>query len=225
MLIKMNNNSEELRYRLARESMVKLMQEKGILRNPNVISVFSKIPRHLFVEQALWDRAYFDTPLPIGANQTISHPSTVARMTELLDVQPSHRILEIGTGSGYQTAILAELSQMVYSIENHQELHIKARQLIANLGYYNVELRYGDGSPGYDDAAPFDRILVTAGSPSIPRVLCFQLTESGRMVIPVGDRNCQRLTLIQRHNDELIIEEYDSCIFVDLIGRHGFHPQ
>lgn len=218
-------NSCDMRFQIARETMVELLQKRGILRTPRLISVFLKVPRHHFVEQALWDRAYLDSPLPIGVHQTISHPSTVARMTELLDLQPSHRILEIGTGSGYQTAILAEIAQIVFSIENQTELHRKAKTILADMGYDNLRLFLGDGSQGLEQDAPFDRIIVTAGSPTIPRVLCHQLTDSGKMVIPVGNHDTQKLTLIQRHNDELIIEHYDSCVFVDLIGLHGFKSQ
>ncbi|MBN1356004.1 protein-L-isoaspartate(D-aspartate) O-methyltransferase [bacterium] len=216
------NGKEEYRFRTARETMVADLVSRGVLCNPSVIQAFLKVPRHLFLDEALRDRAYQDQPLPIGNGQTISHPSTVAGMTELLDIRPGSRILEIGTGTGYQAAILAELAGKVFSIETIVNLARKARKILEHLGYYSIRMKTGDGSRGWPDSAPFDRIVVSAGTQVIPPKLIGQLTDGGRMVVPIGSRDTQVITSVIRDGSNLTIQEHDRCRFVDLVGKYGW---
>jgi len=217
---------ETLRDTLNREKMVAYLRASGCLTLPDVIDAFMRIPRHIFVDPALQRRAYLDLRLPIGCDQTISKPSTVARMTEILAVQPRHRVLEIGTGCGYQTAILGLLSRKVYSVEWHSQLVRKAREILTQLSLPTVRIEQGDGSQGWPAAAPFDRIIMTAGAPSIPESVCYQLTPGGIMVLPVGPRNKQELTRITRSDTtgETIfdVSRRGPCAFVDLIGKNGW---
>ncbi len=192
------------------------------IADARVLEAMRKIPRHLFLEEALGDRAYDDSALPIGEKQTISQPFSVALMTQALALQATEKVLEIGTGSGYQTAILAELAARVYSIERVKSLALKARERLDRLGYRNVAVRNSDGTYGWGEAAPFDAILVAAGSPSIPSMLVEQLREGGRLVIPVGDRNAQVLQLGVKQRGLLVLSCLTDCTFVPFIGAFAW---
>lgn len=187
-----------------------------------VLSAMATTPRHVFVDEALRERAYGDHPLPIGQGQTISHPYTVALMTEALELQGTERVLEIGTGSGYQTAILAKLCANVFSIERIAALATRARRVLDQLSLYNVALRVGDGTIGWNAEAPFDAIIVTAGTPQLPRPLLSQLRAGGRLVVPIGEEDSQVLLRL-RVDASGVTEEYiGDCRFVKLLGRYGF---
>jgi protein-L-isoaspartate(D-aspartate) O-methyltransferase len=192
------------------------------VHHPRVLEAMRDVPRHLFVSEDQKPRAYEDRALPIGSGQTISQPYIVAIMTALLGPESHHRVLEIGTGSGYQTAILARLAKHVITIERHSTLAEAAGQVFAELGLTTVEIRVGDGTEGLPDEAPFDRILVTAGAPAIPESLKQQLASGGRLVLPVGPSGYQYLTVIDRVGDTFQQQERDACVFVPLIGRHGW---
>jgi len=185
----------------ARERMVRLDIEARGIHNPEVLRAMRATPRHLFVPPRLQDQAYADIPLPIGHRATISQPFIVAMMTELLEPDPAHRVLEIGTGSGYQAAILAQLAKHVYSIEIVPELAKSAREALARMGYRNVTVRQGDGYQGWPEEAPFDRIVVTAAPPEIPRALIDQLRRGGRLVLPVGELPNQELVVLEKKSD------------------------
>ncbi|MGQ9509605.1 MAG: protein-L-isoaspartate(D-aspartate) O-methyltransferase [Thermodesulfobacteriota bacterium] len=206
----------------AREKMVEEQIVARGIRDSRVIAAMKKIPRHLFVEEALQNQAYSDHPLPIGEKQTISQPYMVALMTEALQLTGKERILEIGTGSGYQTAILAELAQEVYSIERIRSLAIKARKLLYELGYYHVEIKIFDGTAGWPEKSPFDAILVTAGAPDIPPPLYDQLAMGGRLVIPVGNAYGQDLLRVTKTKEGPKKEDLGGCRFVKLIGKYGW---
>jgi len=187
-----------------------------------VLEAMRTVPRHLFVSEALQDQAYGDFPLPIGENQTISQPYIVAEMTQALEITQDDRVLEIGTGSAYQTAILAEIAFRVYTIERVRNLFVKARRLLDQLGYHNVVARCSDGTLGWPDESPFEAIIVTAGAPEVPEKLVEQLTIGGRMVIPVGDRFSQTLLRIRREEDGIHKTDLGGCRFVKLIGECGW---
>jgi protein-L-isoaspartate(D-aspartate) O-methyltransferase len=209
-------------YRIARERMVKdQLMPRGI-KDPGVLKAMGKIPRHLFVEEALVGEAYNDHPLPIGHQQTISQPYIVALMTQALELTGQEKTLEIGTGSGYQTAILAELSEKVYTVERIRSLMEKARRLLHQLGYTNVLFSAFDGTLGWKAYEPYDAIMVTAGAPRVPEPLCEQLAEGGRMIIPIGDKFSQELIKIVRNKDQFRQQNLGGCRFVDLIGTHGW---
>jgi protein-L-isoaspartate(D-aspartate) O-methyltransferase len=217
-----NHSSND--YQRARQRMVeKQLTARGI-RDPKVLEALSRVPRHLFVEEALASRAYGDHPLPIGEQQTISQPYIVAQMTEALGLGPQDRVLEIGTGSGYQAAVLAELAQRVYTLERIGPLMRKAKILLERLGYRNVVVKLSDGTLGWPEQAPFDAIMVTAGGPEVPEPLLDQLAPGGRMVIPVGrNRMAQTLVkLVKNDAGRVSRESLGGCRFVDLIGKHGF---
>ncbi len=200
------------------------IRSRGI-RDERVLRAMAKIPRHLFVDEGLIDQAYNDSPLPIGEKQTISQPYIVALMTEALELGGREKVLELGTGSGYQAAILAELADRVFTIERIASLAQKARRILESLNYYNVVIRVGDGTYGWREECPFDAILVAAGSPSIPRTLVEQLAVGGRMVIPVGGRYTQnliKLTRLSENADDVRQEDLGGCRFVSLIGEHGW---
>lgn len=197
------------------------LQARGI-HNPQVLRIMEKVPRHLFVPEELQEYAYEDHPLSIGCGQTISQPYMVAIMTELLDLKPSDKVLEVGTGSGYQTAILAELANFVVSIERIKVLAENAEQRLRNLGYTNIKIICGDGSSGYSPESPYDAIIVTAGSPEVPESLKTQLNEGGRLIIPVGGSSLQVLLKITKKGNEYLVEKHTSCIFVPLIGNEGW---
>ena len=202
----------------SRERLVQTLREEGI-HNPRMLAAISKLARHRFIDEALASRAYDNKALPIGYGQTISQPYVVARMTELiLDDKPLRTVLEVGTGCGYQTAILAEVAEWVYSIERILPLHQQARERLPELGYNRVRLRHGDGYQGWPEQAPFDAILVTAASLSVPDALLQQLAVGGRMVIPVGSPGLQILKLIRRSDAGYEEQELDAVSFVPLIA-------
>uniref|UniRef100_A0A7C4EJT7 Protein-L-isoaspartate O-methyltransferase n=1 Tax=Fundidesulfovibrio putealis TaxID=270496 RepID=A0A7C4EJT7_9BACT len=207
----------------SRERMVRdQIMARGVTAT-RVLSVMRKVPRHLFVEEALKPQAYEDHPLPIGSGQTISQPYVVALMTQALDVQPGMKVLEIGTGSGYQTAVLAELDAVVYSVERVPELHMRAKNRLAAMGYGKVHLKLDDGTLGWPDAAPFDRILVTAGGPAIPQPYIEQLADPGLLVIPVGpERRSQQLVVLRKRDGKIARKSLGDVAFVDLVGQHGW---
>jgi protein-L-isoaspartate(D-aspartate) O-methyltransferase len=192
------------------------------VRNARVLDAMRTVPRHLFVPTHARAESYADRPLPIGQGQTISQPYIVAAMSELLAPEAGDRVLEIGTGSGYQTAVLAALSREVVTIERHAELAAQAGRVLADLKIANVDIRVGDGSRGYPDGGSFDRILVTAGAPAVPESLKAQLAPGGRLVIPVGPSHFQHLLVIDRRGDRFVETQGDACVFVPLIGREGW---
>ncbi|MEW6649615.1 MAG: protein-L-isoaspartate(D-aspartate) O-methyltransferase, partial [Chloroflexota bacterium] len=202
-----------------REAMVREQIERRGLRNPRLLAALGKVPRHRFVPDALRPRAYEDGPLPIGMGQTISQPYIVALMTSLLALQGGERVLEVGSGSGYQAAILAELATEVHSVERHAGLLQRAAQTLAELGYGNVHLHGGDGSLGWQDAAPYDAIIVTAAAAAPPPPLLEQLAEGGRLVIPVGSRTDQVLQVWSKQGGKLDFESIIPVSFVPLRGR------
>ncbi|MFH1091842.1 MAG: protein-L-isoaspartate(D-aspartate) O-methyltransferase [Pseudomonadota bacterium] len=211
-------------YTLARQKMVENQIKARDIIDQRVIKAMLKIPRHLFVEEALAHRAYGDSPLPIGEQQTISQPYIVAQMTEALELKGSERVLEIGTGSGYQAAILAELCYRVYTIERIRSLMMKARAVLEEMGYHNVFFRLDDGTLGWSEQAPFEAIVVTAGAPEVPAPLMEQLAPGGRLVIPVGkSRQTQSLMkLIKDESGRITSLNLGDCRFVDLVGNHGW---
>jgi len=200
------------------------LRSRGI-RDVRVLKAMEKIPRHIFVEEALRDQAYSDGPLPIGENQTISQPYIVALMTEALELKGHEKVLELGTGSGYQTAVLAELAGRVLSIERIAFLSSKARKILDSLHYFNIALRIGDGTYGWREESPFDGIIVTAGAPRVPDILVDQLAVGGRLVMPVGNRYTQDLLKVTRLSEragDTETEDLGGCRFVSLIGEHGW---
>lgn len=213
-------NFDAARNRMVDEQLI----PRGI-SDPRVLSAMRKVPRHLFVEEALQDRAYGDYALPIGEKQTISQPYMVALMTEALELSGSETVLEIGTGSGYQAAILAELSKQVYSIERVPGLAVRAKKIIEDLGFKNVEIKIYDGTLGWQEKSPFDGIMVTASSPDIPKTLTDQLKIGGRFVIPVGTRHFQTLIKAVKKKDGLVKMALTECVFVPLIGTYGWREE
>ena len=211
---------DNYKHRGLRNKLVKILQKKGI-SDPRILAAIGKVPRHLFFDDALLEHAYQDKAFPIGEGQTISQPYTVAFQTGKLEVRPGDRVLEIGTGSGYQACILLELGAKVYTIEYNRKLYETARDFLPRIGY-NPWFFYGDGSKGLPSKAPFDRILVTAGAPVIPNALTGQLAEGGILVIPVGDREKQKMVKIQKKGDRLLQEEFDNFAFVPLLGEEGW---
>jgi protein-L-isoaspartate(D-aspartate) O-methyltransferase len=204
--------------------MVKEQIEARGVSDAAVLQAMREVPRHRFVEEALAAKAHTDAPLPIGEGQTISQPYIVARMTELLDVRPGMKVLEVGTGSGYQSAVLARLGADVYSVERIRTLHVRARQLLFDLRLFNVWFKLDDGTLGWPEEAPFERILVTAGGPRVPEPLVDQLAEGGRMVLPVGSRREeQRLVVVDKAEDgSVACRDEFGVRFVDLVGEHGW---
>jgi protein-L-isoaspartate(D-aspartate) O-methyltransferase len=192
------------------------------IEDRSVLQAIRKVPRHVFVPSDYSDSAYADRPLPIGHGQTISQPYMVAVMTEALRLEGHERVLEVGTGSGYQAAILAEIVDHVVTLERMPELARSAAETLERLGYVNVEVVVGDGSQGYPPRAPYDGIIVTAGAPDIPRVLVDQLAEGGRLVIPVGNSFQQTLTRVTKSGDDRETERLEGCVFVPLIGKYGW---
>jgi protein-L-isoaspartate(D-aspartate) O-methyltransferase len=206
----------------ARAQMVEeQLARRGII-DPRVLDAMRRIPRHLFVEEALRERAYGDHPLPIGEQQTISQPYIVALMTALLALTGREKVLEIGTGSGYQTAVLAALARRVCSIERLASLAARARTILEGLGLANVWIRVGDGTLGWPDEAPFDRILIAAGGSAVPPPLFDQLAEGGRMVLPIGDESGQTLTLVENVGGTMRTTPCGDCMFVKLVGKYAW---
>ncbi|MGA2937135.1 MAG: protein-L-isoaspartate(D-aspartate) O-methyltransferase [Syntrophobacteraceae bacterium] len=211
-----------MNFKKARERMVETQIAARGVRDEGVCEAMRKVPRHLFVDEALRDQAYSDHPLPIAEKQTISQPYIVALMTESLELKGSEKVLEIGTGSGYQSAILAELADRVFSIERYPDLAYRANSVLQKLGYQNIIVRVGDGSLGWPDDAPFDAIIVTAGTPKIPQPLIDQLKMSGRLVVPVGDRLGQDLIVVRRVAEGIKKTNLGGVRFVNLVGKWGW---
>lgn len=210
------------RFDEARREMVELLKKRGI-KDENVLKAMLKVPRHLFVPEAFIHYAYDDSALPIGFSQTISQPFTVAYMTELLEVKPGDKILEVGTGSGYQAAILAEMGVKVFTIERNAVLLRNAMNLLKKLGYVNIVGMVGDGSIGWKEFAPYDGIIVTAAAPKVPKSLLEQLKIGGRLVIPIGDMEIQELYMIKKISEnEFETKKKFGFKFVPLIGKEGW---
>lgn len=215
---------EFLNPRIAGERLIKVLRSKGIT-DERVLEAFRNVPRHLFVDGAMYSQAYDDNALPIGAGQTISQPYIVALMTQLLSLGKDEKILEIGTGSGFQTAILARFSRRVYTVEYQRELADTARRRLRDMGYENIAFKHGDGSAGWPQHAPYAKILVTAGAPVIPETLCEQLDVGGRMVIPIGDRYSQELIVYDKTEHGVEKRSEGGVIFVPLLGKHGWQKE
>lgn len=198
------------------------LQARGIT-DIRVLQAMAEVPRHLFVEDAMRAQAYGDHPLPIGGDQTISQPLVVAAMTQALHLTGTEKVLEIGTGSGYQASVLSRLCEKVYTVERINSLLAGARKVFDTLRYYNILSRLDDGTMGWQEFAPYDAIIVTAGGPEIPQPLVDQLADNGRMVIPVGERDVQELHLVKKVDGEVVIEKMESVRFVSLIGEHGWN--
>ena len=213
---------EPIKYQRQREEMVRNQIEARGIKAPKVLAAFRRVPRHLFVSEALRDQAYGDYPLPIGEQQTISQPYIVAEMTQALDLGEDDRVLEIGTGSGYQAAILAQIVYRVYTIERKRSLYLQARNLFDKLHYHNIVMKYADGTKGWRDESPFDGIIVTAGAPQIPDVLIDQMGEGGRLVVPVGNQHTQELIKIFRDDQNIRQINLGGCRFVKLVGEYGW---
>jgi protein-L-isoaspartate(D-aspartate) O-methyltransferase len=206
------------RFAAERQKMVATQLRARGIRDARVLRAMERVPRHEFVEPRYRDQAYDDHPLPINAGQTVSQPYIVALMLEILQLEPSSRVLEIGTGSGYQTAVLAEISDHVYSVERHPQLAQEARETLLRLGFTNLTLRVGDGSRGLLEYAPFDAIVVSAAAKQIPAPLFDQLREGGRMIIPVGPHEAQELQLVRKREGKPLITMLEGCRFVPLIS-------
>jgi protein-L-isoaspartate(D-aspartate) O-methyltransferase len=214
-------NRSHRKHSKRRHQLVKQLEEKGI-KDRNVLQAIDTIPRHIFVDTALENRSYEDTALPIGQGQTISQPYTVAAQTELLEIKKGDKILEIGTGSGYQAAILCQLGADVYSVERHEKLYLSAKKVLQELGF-RPRLKFGDGTLGWGAYAPFDGIVVTAGAPVVPEDLVKQLNVGGKLVVPVGDHESQVMIRITRvSEDEYKEEQLNNFKFVPLIGEKGW---
>jgi protein-L-isoaspartate(D-aspartate) O-methyltransferase len=216
--------SEDLsdrRFERQRRQRIETLRDRGI-NDLAVLRVFDLVPRHLFVPESVQHRAYDDSPVPIGFGQTASQPSLQALYMQILQLKPTDRVLEIGTGSGYQTALLAHLAGHVYSVERLRELSARARTVLDSLRFTNIALLVGDGTIGWSRYAPYQAILVSAASPGVPQALLDQLAEGGRMLIPVGDRNEQVLTLFEKSGDQVRREDITACTFVPLLGRFGW---
>ena len=193
------------------------------IADERVLAAMSAVPRHFFVDEAMAAEAYEDYPLPIGLGQTISQPYVVALMSQLLEAAPGMKVLEIGTGSGYQAAVLSEMSLDVYSVERMRDLHLRTSALLRKLRYFHIACRLGDGTLGWPEEAPFERILVTAGGPFIPEPLLDQLADPGILLMPVGARaRMQNLVRVHRQNGEIYRENLGAVSFVDLVGNHGW---
>lgn len=212
-----------MNFDIARKRMVEAQIVSRGVKDRRLIEAMLKVPRHVFVEEAMAAQAYSDTPLPIGEKQTISQPYMVALMTELLDLSGKEKVLEIGTGSGYQAAILATLADRVYTVERIRPLALKARKALDSLGLLNVNIKISDGTIGWEEEAPFDAIIVTAGAPGVPEKLVEQLAPGGRLVIPVGNQFEQILVRVIKQEDcSLIKEDIAGCRFVKLVGKYGW---
>jgi protein-L-isoaspartate(D-aspartate) O-methyltransferase len=213
---------QEARAARERERMVEEQLARRGVTDSRVLEAMRRVPRHRFVEEALRDRAYGDHPLPIGESQTISQPFIVATMTQLLQLRGPEKVLEVGTGSGYQTAVLAELSRRVCSVERLMSLAVRARRILEELGYTSAVVKTADGTYGWADEAPFDRILVTAGAPSVPTPLFQQLAEGGRMILPVGGPQSQVLHVVEKVDGQMRVARDSECVFVKLVGKYGW---
>jgi protein-L-isoaspartate(D-aspartate) O-methyltransferase len=195
------------------------------IRDERVLHAMRKVPRHSFVDESMQYKAYDDMALSIGDGQTISQPYMVAVMTELLELKGNEKVLEVGTGSGYQAAVLAELAQEVYSVERLPSLAARAAERLQGIGYRNVQIKVEDGTLGWPEKAPFDRIIITAGTPKVPEPLVGQLGDAGILLAPVGDRYSQQLIKLKRNKDKLSEEFHTFCVFVPLIGEYGWRDE
>jgi protein-L-isoaspartate(D-aspartate) O-methyltransferase len=213
---------ESLKYQRLREEMVRQQIEGRGITDTAVLAALRAVPRHVFVSEALRDQAYGDFPLPIGEQQTISQPYIVAEMTQALKLTREDRVLEIGTGSGYQAAVLAQIAYRVYTVERIRSLYLQARRLFDELRLFNIVTRYADGSKGWEEEGPFDAIIVTAGAPMVPAILLNQLTVGGRLVVPVGNQHSQDLVKIVKEKTGVRQENLGGCRFVKLVGEHGW---
>ncbi len=213
---------ESIKYERQREEMVQQQIAARGITDAKVLAAFRKVPRHLFVSEALRDQAYGDYPLPIGEQQTISQPYIVAEMTQALELNSDDRVLEIGTGSGYQAAILAEIVYRVYTIERIRTLYVQTRKLLDKLHYHSIVMRCSDGTSGWHAEGPFDAIIVTAGAPEVPEKMLEQLVEGGRMVAPVGNQHSQELIKLTKDKSGIHKSNLGGCRFVRLIGAHGW---
>ncbi len=211
-----------MNYQLAREEMVDVQIARRGIRDERVLEAFRTVPRHLFVPARDRDHAYADSPLPIGKGQTISQPYIVAYMTDLLNLQGDEIILEIGTGSGYQAAILGGLAAEVHTIERHDKLARAAQKRLSKLGYENIHVHQGDGTLGLLEFAPYAAVMVTAAAPAVPRPLLEQLQDGGKLIMPVGERFGQVMELWQRRGEEFTSKKLAPVAFVPLLGRHGW---
>jgi protein-L-isoaspartate(D-aspartate) O-methyltransferase len=214
-----------MNFDLLRKKMVEEQLAGRQISDQRVLNAFYKVPRHKFIPDEDQEDAYADFPLPIGENQTISQPYIVALMTESLGLNGTEKVLEIGTGSGYQTAILAELAKEVYTVERIPQLSQNAQNLLNELGYKNISFKIGDGTLGWEEAEPFDRIILTAYSPEIPKPLIAQLSEEGKIILPLGDAFSQMLTLARKKEGALYYRDICACVFVPLVGKHGAKPK
>jgi protein-L-isoaspartate(D-aspartate) O-methyltransferase len=209
------------RFAAQRHQLIDVLRERGV-HDPDVLHAVDAVPRHLFLPDAVRHRAYEDAPVPIGFNQTASQPSLQAFSIQLLEVGPDDTVLEVGTGSGYQTALLARVAERVFSVERVRELSIRARTTLDALRISNVVLLVGDGSIGWRKYAPFDVIIVSAGAPEVPQALIDQLADGGRMLVPVGTLQSQELVLVRRRGEEIEQETVSACTFVPLLGRFAW---
>ncbi len=209
---------------VARTELIKRIAASGTISQP-VLDAFEAVPRHNFVDHALWYNAYDDITLPTREGQTISQPTVVAQMTELLDVKPNMKVLEIGTGSGFQAAILAQFSDLIYTIERVPALAKSVRERFRELGYNSIICREGDGTKGWPDKAPFDRIIVTAGAPVVPKSLLNQLAIGGKLLIPTGSRDEQVLELYTVQPDKIVRQRFNTLLFVPLVGDEGWKKE
>jgi protein-L-isoaspartate(D-aspartate) O-methyltransferase len=214
----------EINFDKARELMVERQIVGSGVKDKRVIEAMRKVPRHMFVNDEYKDSSYGDYPLPIGEDQTISQPYMVASMTECLALKGDEKVLEIGAGSGYQAAILAELAKEVFTVERIEKLALKAKKVLQELGYQNIKVKIGDGTMGWEEFSPYDGVIVTAGAPDVPEPLFQQLKESGRLVIPIGDKLVQTLTIVRKVKGKPEETRLFGCMFVPLVGKYGW-PQ
>jgi protein-L-isoaspartate(D-aspartate) O-methyltransferase len=209
-------------YVQARERMIQEQLVSRGIHDSRVLGAMARVPRHLFLEKELWDQAYEDHPLPIGANQTISQPYMVAIMAEALELKGAEKVLEVGTGSGYAAAVLGELCAEVFTVEVLEELALKARTLLSRLGYTKVSVLAGDGTLGWEEHAPYDAVIISAAAPGIPRPLIEQLKTPGHLVFPMGEKELQTLVRIRKDKRGIREEYFGDCQFVKLKGRYGW---
>ncbi len=212
-------------YQETREYMVRTQLIPRGINDPRVLDAMRRTPRHLFVDKSMREAAYADSALPIGEGQTISQPYMVAVMTELLELHGDEKVLEIGTGSGYQAAVLADLAREVFTIERIADLAARAEERFRELHYPTIRVRVGDGTLGWPEEAPFDGIIITAASPRVPEPLLSQLADNGILIIPVGSRYSQHLLKVRKTETGLTQEIHTPCVFVPLIGEHGWTPE